>query len=212
MALRAVIFDYGMVLSAPPEPAAHAELLRITGLPAVQLDALYWADRSAFDAGQLTGEAYWHGLLRKAELNLSPAAVAELIVWDARMWMTANAPMLAWAQALKATGILTAILSNIGDTVEQAMVRELDWLQGFDVCVWSHRLRLAKPDAAIYCHVLQQLGVEPHEALFIDDRQVNVEAALALGINALVFTTVAELRAGLIAMGLEKLLPLPAVA
>ena len=32
MALRAVVFDYGMVLTGLPDPAAHAELLRITGL------------------------------------------------------------------------------------------------------------------------------------------------------------------------------------
>ena len=32
LALRAVIFDYGKVLTGPPDPAAYAELLRITGL------------------------------------------------------------------------------------------------------------------------------------------------------------------------------------
>ena len=57
LALRAVIFDYGMVLSGPPDPKAHATLMRITGLPAEKLDPLYWADRHAFDEGKLTGEA-----------------------------------------------------------------------------------------------------------------------------------------------------------
>jgi len=67
-----VIFDYGMVLTGPTRPKAHAELMRITGLPADQLDPLYWADRHAFDEGKLTGEAYWAHILHKARLTLPP--------------------------------------------------------------------------------------------------------------------------------------------
>ena len=211
MALRAVIFDYGMVLSGPPDPEAHAELLRITGLPEEHFDPLYWADRHAFDEGKLTGEAYWQGILSKAGLALNSEAVAELIRWDGRMWMTLNPPMLAWADALKARGFLTAILSNIGDTTQQAAERELDWLKRFDLRVWSHQLRVAKPDPAIYRYALEKLGVKPEQALFIDDREENVAAAAALGIVALLFTTVENLRANLIAQGLDKELPLPAI-
>jgi len=207
-----VIFDYGMVLSGPPDPEAHAELMRITGLLAEQLDPLYWADRHAFDEGKLTGEAYWRDILHQAGLTLPPSAVEELIHWDARMWMTLNPAMLAWAAALKARGFLTAILSNIGDTTQQAMERELKWLTRFDVLVWSYQLRMAKPDPAIYRYALDKLGTQPAETLFIDDREVNVEAAAALGMKALLFTTVDQLRADLIAQSLDKELPLPTTA
>ena len=212
MALRAVIFDYGMVLSGPPDPKAHAELMRITGLPAEKLDPLYWADRHAFDEGKFTGEAYWRDILHRAGLILPPSAVEELIHWDARMWMTLNPAMLAWAAALKARGFLTAILSNIGDTTQQAMERDLKWLTRFDVLVWSYQLRMAKPDPAIYRYALDKLGTQPAETLFIDDREVNVEAAAALGMKALLFTTVDQLRADLIAQSLDKELPLPTTA
>jgi hypothetical protein len=37
-----------MVLTGPQEPAAHAELLRITGLPLERFEPLYWADRHAY--------------------------------------------------------------------------------------------------------------------------------------------------------------------
>jgi putative hydrolase of the HAD superfamily len=209
LALRAVIFDYGMVLTGPPDPKSHAELMRITGLPAGKLDPLYWADRHAFDEGKLTGEAYWRDILRQAGLTLAPSAIDELIRWDARMWMTLNPPMLAWQGALKARGFLTAILSNIGDTNHQAMEREFTWLARFDVRVWSYQLRMAKPDPAIYRYALGKLGTQPAETLFIDDREVNAEAALTLGMKALVFTTVDQLRVDLIAQGLDKNLPLP---
>ncbi len=212
LALRAVIFDYGMVLTGPPDPQAHANLVHITGLSPEKLDALYWADRHAFDEGKLNGHTYWQGIVREAGLTLSPPAIEELIYWDARLWMTLNPPMLAWAEALRARGIRTAILSNMGDTVLHAMEREFDWLVRFDVLVWSYQLRIAKPDPAIYQYALDKLGTRPDETLFIDDRQVNVEAAVALGINALTFTTVKDLRADLVAEGFDKELPLPANA
>lgn len=212
LSLRAVVFDYGMVLTGPPDPAAHAELVRITGLPAGKLDALYWADRHAFDEGKLTGQAYWQSLVREAGLALSPVAIDELVHWDARLWMNLNPPMFAWQEALRAHGVRTAILSNMGDTVLDEMEREFDWFARFDVLVWSYRLQMAKPDPAIYRYALAKLGTRPDETLFIDDKQVNVEAAQALGMKALVFTTAENLRADLIAASLDKDILLPASA
>jgi putative hydrolase of the HAD superfamily len=204
-----VIFDYGMVLTGPPDPKAHAELVRISGLAPEKLDALYWADRHAFDEGKLSGLTYWQGIARNAGLTLSPADIEELIRWDARQWITLNPPMLAWAAALKARGMRTAILSNMGDSVLKVMEREFNWLGRFDVLVWSYQLLMAKPDPAIYKYALEKLGTEPEETLFVDDRQLNIDAALALGMKALIFTTAEKLRADLIATGLDKELPLP---
>ena len=61
------------------------------------------------------------------------------------MWTTQNRAMLAWQLALKQRGLLTAIVSNMGDTCTQAMERELDWLSRFDVLVWSYQLGWPSP-------------------------------------------------------------------
>ena len=209
MALRAVVFDYGMVLTGPPDPEAHAALLRITGLPLDRFESLYWADRHAYDLGSLSGIAFWRKFLLDAGLSLSPGAAEELNQWDARLWTTQNLAMLAWQQQLKQRGLLTAILSNMGDTVLASIEREYAWIQDFDVLVWSYQLRIAKPDPAIYNFVLKELGTLPGETLFLDDRLVNVDAARALGIQALQFSTVDRLRADLIRSGLDSELPLP---
>ena len=209
MGLRAVVFDYGMVLTGPQDPASYAKLLEITGLNREQFEGLYWVDRHAYDEGKLTGLEFWHKLARDAGLNLSPAAVAELNFWDARMWTTVNPPMLAWQGELKKRGILTAILSNMGDNVHENMVRAFDWLGRFDALVWSYELHMAKPDPAIYVHTLKKLGVSAEEALFLDDRPVNIDAAQALGMTGLLFTGVDQLRRDLLTQGLDAELPLP---
>ena len=209
MALRAVVFDYGMVLTGPQDPEAHAALMRITGLPMDRLESLYWADRHAYDEGKLTGIAFWQKFLRQAGLPPDQKRVEELNQWDARMWTTQNPAMLAWQQQLKQRGLLTAILSNMGDNVLENMERTFDWLPRFDVLVWSYQVRMAKPAPAIYRLVLKRLGTRPEETLFLDDRPVNVEAARALGMLAFDFSTVDRLRADLIASGLDSSLPLP---
>jgi putative hydrolase of the HAD superfamily len=209
LALRAVVFDYGMVLTGPPDPEAHAALLCITGLPYDRFEALYWADRHAYDEGKLTGVAFWQKFIRDAGLNLPPGSLEELNQWDARLWTTQNPVMLAWQLKVKERGILTAILSNMGDSVLENMKRKFDWLPRFDVLVWSYQLHMAKPDPAIYRYVLNELGTRPEETLFLDDRLINIEAAQALGMQAIQFSTVPKLREDLIAAGLEVVLPLP---
>jgi putative hydrolase of the HAD superfamily len=208
LALRAVIFDYGMVLTGQPSSKAHDAMLRITGLPHDQFEAIYWADRHAYDEGKLTGLQFWQNIVRDAKLNLDATAVDELNLWDARMWTTQNPAMLAWQQQLKQHGIRTAILSNMGDTVLANIEREFDWLPRFDVLIWSYQHNMAKPDPAIYQLTLQRLGTRPEESLFIDDKQPNIDAARALGMVAILFSTVEKLREDLIALG-DKDLPLP---
>jgi putative hydrolase of the HAD superfamily len=209
LVLRAVVFDYGMVLTGPPDPAAHAALVRITGLPTDRFDSLYWADRNAFDAGTVTGQGFWRKIAGEAGLNLNESQIEELVHWDARMWMTENAPMLAWQQSLKHRGLRTAIVSNMGDTIHREMQRKLGWLDRFDVLVWSYELHMTKPDPAIYRLVLERLGSGAEETLFIDDRKANVDAALALGMKGTIFSTVEKLRAELAAAGLDSELPMP---
>jgi putative hydrolase of the HAD superfamily len=209
LALRAVIFDYGRVLTGPPDSAAHAELLRITGLSANRFESLYWTDRQAYDEGKLTGLEFWRKLVHDARLNLNDSAIEELNKWDARMWTRGDPAMLAWQLAIKQRGLLTAIVSNMGDSVHEHMVRELDWLSRFDVLVWSYQLRVAKPDPAIYIYASQRLGTAPADTLFLDDRPENVDAAIALGMKGLIFSTVAQLRLDLVDSGLSSELPLP---
>jgi putative hydrolase of the HAD superfamily len=186
-------------------------MLRITGLSRDQFEPIYWADRHAYDEGKLTGLQFWKKLNHDAKLNLDAAAIDELNLWDARMWTSQDPAMLAWQQRLKHHGIHTAILSNMGDTVLANIEREFKWLPQFDVLIWSFQHKMAKPAPEIYKIVLDRLGTRPEETLFIDDKLANIEAAHALGIRAIQFSTIHRLRDDLVADGYDKDLPLPDV-
>jgi putative hydrolase of the HAD superfamily len=208
-ALRAVVFDYGKVLSEDPHPEAYQELLRITGLPEDEFESRYWVDRLAYDRGDLTGPAYWAKLVADAGLDLSTKEVAQLNASDVRMWTSINERMVAWHKKLKERGLKTAILSNMGDSVMERILEIFAWVEEFDVLVWSFQHRMIKPDAAIYQLALNKLGAAPEETLFLDDKLENIEAARQLGIHGVQFSTVEQLREDLVSSGLDAWLPLP---
>jgi putative hydrolase of the HAD superfamily len=210
LALRAVVFDYGMVLTGLPDQHAHDTMVRLTGLTPERFEELYWADRHAYDEGKLSGVTFWQKFARESGLKLSAKQIDELNGLDARMWTTQNPAMVAWQQQLKGAGLRTGILSNMGDTVLASIEREYAWLKNFDVLVWSFQLGIAKPDPAIYHYILEKLGTGPEETLFIDDKRVNVEAAKALGMIGMEFSTVGKLRKDLLAAGFDGALPMPA--
>jgi len=85
--------------------------------------------------------------------------------------------------------------------------RNFAWLKNFDWVTFSAEVRLIKPEPAIYEHTLRGLGVRPSDALFLDDREINVQAARALGINAIRFQSMTQLRSELQIVGFTTLPP-----
>jgi HAD superfamily hydrolase (TIGR01509 family) len=55
------------------------------------------------------------------------------------------------------------------------------------VSIFSAEVSLAKPDPRIYHLILDKLGVEASQAIFVDDFQANVDAANALGMHGVSF-------------------------
>ena len=185
-AIQAVLFDYGMVLSGPPNPVAWARLRTHTGLSEADLQREYWAHRHAYDRGTYTGEAYFQQVAGGAGLPpFHPETVTALLEADTDLWTDLNQPMLDWAQSLQSRGIRTGILSNLGDSMQTGLLGKFAWLDAFDHCTWSHTLKLAKPELAIYRYAAEGLETPPEQILFVDDKLENIEAARRAGMQAI---------------------------
>ena len=203
--VKAVLFDYGVVLSGPPDPAAWARMLAITGLSEATFGPAYWAPRHDYDRGFHTGMEYWRETGRHAGLELSEQQVADLIDADNALWTQVNEPMVDWALRLQAGGTPTGVLSNLGDALTEGVLARQAWLSGFDHLVWSHRLKLAKPDPEIYRIAAQGFGYEAGNILFIDDRKNNVAAGVSAGMQVILYTTQSAFEQELVRRGLREL-------
>lgn len=187
--IRAVLFDYGMVLSGPPRKTAWEEMRTLLHLSEEKFHELYWKYRDDYDRGTLSGTEYWHRIAHDSAFQLQDGVLAELKHFDVETWTDTNTSMIDWAIRLQRAGIHTGILSNIGDAMEEGIRAKFSWIEDFTHHVWSHQLKMRKPEPAIYAAAAQGLGVSPEEILFIDDREENIHAAQKAGMQAILYST-----------------------
>lgn len=206
--IQAVLFDYGLVLTGPPDPVARQRMEQLLQADRASFHAAYWQYRDDYDRGILTGPAYWGRIAEDLRQPLDAATLGALLGADTALWTVPNAPMIDWAASLRRGGIRTGILSNLGDAMEAGIRARFDWIAAFDHHTFSHRLGMAKPDAAIYHHAAEGLSVDPDRILFVDDRQKNIEAARAQGMAAMLYSSHQAFLEELKAAALDGL-PLP---
>ena len=190
MRINTVIFDFGYVLSLPPQPSDYQRLAGLAGIDGMAFEEIYWGTRTDYDRGAIDGPTYWRRLAKAAGKELTPAQIDSLIVNDIAIWMRANPVMMEWVRALKRGGLKIAVLSNMPIEISTYMRQYAPWFRDFDYVCFSAEVQLAKPEAAIFHACLEVVHSRPEECLFIDDRAENVEAARALGMHALKFVSV----------------------
>jgi putative hydrolase of the HAD superfamily len=207
--IRAVIFDYGEVLCYPPTAEEIERMASIFEVSPEVFREFYDRSRLSYDRGDFTAASYWSRFAEEFSATIGDAELQQLRRWDVEMWSRTNSNMLAWLQAIYRTGVKTAILSNMPTDMVEHLRRDFAWLENFTCQTFSCELRTTKPDRAIYEHCLGCLDVAPGDALFIDDRGVNVQGARALGINAIRFESTAQLTTEIKALQLAAPLPFP---
>jgi len=136
---------------------------------------------------------------------LKPEQLKKLSQWDVEMWAHINPTMVDWLKQMRSSGVKTGLLSNMPVDMIRYARQQFAWLKHFDHQTFSAEVRVIKPDAAIYQHSLDGLGVAPSEALFVDDRESNIDGARALGLSAIQFHSVAQLKDDLEKMGFPVL-------
>lgn len=191
--IEAVIFDYGEVLCLPPRIEEIASMAGFFGVEPKLFPPLWEKNRAAYDRGDLTPEVYWAMLCEDTKVKITPQQFAELNRLDADMWGRENPRMVEWMQQIAAAGIKTALLSNMHPEMIRYVRKKFDWMRSFHSAIFSAEVRMVKPDPAIYRRALRELGVAAERVLFIDDREVNIGAARALGIHAIQMKAMAQL-------------------
>lgn len=85
------------------------------------------------------------------------------------------------------------------------VLRKQEYFKLFDAVTVSCETGLAKPDKEIYLLAAKSLGVEPAECVFVDDKQINVDGALAAGFTgAIKCLGIIEVRVQLEKLGVSK--------
>lgn len=199
--IRAVVLDYGEVLCHLPAMNTIERLAAIFQMDPRTFLPIYLQTRAPYDRGDLLPSEYWQNFATQAGVKVAPDTIEQARQLDLELWSDLNDSMILWVQQLHAAGFKTAILSNMPADMAAHMRKNFVWLSHFDHHIFSGEVRSVKPEPAIYQHCLDALGVQPSAALFIDDREINLEQARAAGIRTIRFQSVDQLRDDLQALG-----------
>lgn len=191
MSIRAVIFDFGGVLSTSPFEAFTLYEQR-NGLPdgllrrlnATNPDTNAWArlERSEVDLDAFA-ELYAAEALAAGH-TVDGHAVLALLGGELRPEMLTALRRCHEREDLR-TGLLTNNFVGLTGGNGDSDGRMGGLLDLFDVVVESSRAGVRKPDPAIYEMMCDELGVQPSEAVFLDDLGINLKPARAMGMTTI---------------------------
>jgi len=201
-AYQVILFDLGGVLV---EVDGVIALQRRLGeqLPPEEvwqrwLTASAWV--STFESGKCTPEAFATGIVTEWGL----AVTAEAFLDNFRHWPKRLFPGVQDMLALLAQRCTLACLSNT-NSVHWPHVRDTLGLNGLLHRYYlSHEIGHLKPTRAAFEHVLADLGCPPSCVIFLDDNQLNVDAAQDVGIQAYRTVGIAEVQATLQSLALLR--------
>jgi len=199
--ISAVILDYGQVLARCPTAEEFGRMAEMFNVSFELFYKLWEAGRDPYDRGDLTAEEYWLKLAAQTNTSLDHRQIEHLREVEIEIWAHPNPGMVDWASRLHAAGIKTGLLSNMPWDLATHVRKNCKWMDNFTFKTLSAEVGLIKPDPAIYEHTLHGLGISAPEALFVDDRDNNIRAARALGMRAIQFRSIAELKHDLEALG-----------
>lgn len=133
------------------------------------------------------------GKLSRSDFNkeaskLTGISIAE-VVQGIEAEIVIDTALANYAKKLKQLGFRVACLSNGSHEWTLQVINEHGLEHLFEQVILSSDLGIVKPDSEIYLQALRKLDVQPSQAIFIDDRQANVQAAEALGIRSLLFSS-----------------------
>ena len=202
---RALVFDFGRVVFRWRPEALVSQVLphRATDPDATrhwvqQVFQAYDGDWGEFDRGTVEPPELARRI--SARTGLAEAEVAALIeACPAELEPLPDT--VDWLRRLHAQGRPLHYLSNMPAPFAAHFERTHDFMGLFESGVFSSRVKLIKPDPAIFDRAAELFGRAPQHLLFLDDHLPNIETARAAGWQAVHFEDAAQAEAEVLALG-----------
>ncbi len=192
--IEAIISDFGGVLTSPMLDSFVA-FQDASGISLEELGkamaAVAMRDGAnplfELETGRMTEAAFLDSLA--AQLTEQLGADVTLSGFGERYFahLHPNEHLIGYMRELRERGYRLAICTNNVREWEQRWRAKLPVDEIFDVVVDSAFVGTRKPESRIYELTLERLGVSADTALFIDDIELNCDAARELGIRSIWF-------------------------
>jgi glucose-1-phosphatase len=198
---RAILFDLGKVLIHFDFKRGYRELEGLCPYPAAEipkrLSTTGLVER--FETGLVEPRDFVAQLCEVLSLNVDYQRFCG--IWSCIFTDTLVPETMLAGLAARYRLVL---LSNT-NAIHFEMIREKygHILRHFHALVLSYEVKAMKPDAAIFQRAVEAAGCRPEECFYTDDIRAYVDAACALGIDAVQFESAEQIERELAARGIE---------
>jgi epoxide hydrolase-like predicted phosphatase len=187
MTIKAIIFDLGGVLLRTQDFSPREKLAERLGMDRHELEEFIFGGESGERAqrGEISVEQHFANL--SYQLGYTSAEFYRLVD-EFFSQDRLDEDLVDYVRSLH-TQYKTALLSNAWDDLRKVIAEKWHFEDAFDIMIISGEVGMAKPDPEIFQLAITRLNVAPSEAIFVDDFQLNVDAARAVGMQAIRFQT-----------------------
>ncbi len=201
MKISTLIFDFGGVLMRTEDLAPRRKWEARYGMKDWGLANLVFANPISDRAmvGAASTDEVWQHVAEELELDTDELTILQRDFWSGDKLDISLTDYVAARRGR----MNTAILSNAWSDARAAFSRFPQLTEAFELWVISAEEGVAKPEAEIYMRTLERIGVEPVEAVFVDDFTRNVRAAEALGMHAIHYESGMDVPAELARLGVD---------
>ena len=198
MERKVVVFDFGQVLTLNQQKQVYEPLLLELDRSPDSFFPIWGSYRHDYDQGLLNTKEYWTKVLMELDipdyLNYVEQHWQKLLATDLSAFDNPRTEMLNYVKDLGARGIPLGILSNMPEDVGEFWESRWDGMECFTWKIWSGDIGMIKPEKEIFQYLLNTIGRNPDEVLFVDDIEANILSAKALGIGGVVFSSVHQVQ------------------
>ncbi|MDR0710319.1 MAG: HAD family phosphatase [Spirochaetaceae bacterium] len=188
MAIKAVAFDYGNVISLSPVPGTMEKLAALTGLAVETIQDFDRKNRAnLLDRGACDTRGYYYRLFSFAGAVPLEGNMDAIAKTDIDAWKRLNNDTVELMRIVKGLGCKTAILSNMPGEFLNWAREAVPVFREVDAGIFSCELGAVKPEEAIYRSLRDALGCGYEVLVFFDDMADNIAKARALGIHGFIF-------------------------
>jgi epoxide hydrolase-like predicted phosphatase len=184
MPIKAVIWDIGGVIARTEDRSPRDQLADDLGVTREYLNDLFFSGPLGIRAQK--GEISVSELMShiRSELALTSSEFPDL---QERFFAgdMIDYKLVDFIRTLKPR-YKTGVISNAWGQLDE-LLAEWEIADAFDVVIGSGDEGIMKPDPAIFRLALERLGIEPGEAVFIDDFIENIQGARAVGMQGIHF-------------------------
>ena len=196
-----LFFDVGGVLLTNAwDTAARNRVVEAFSLDSLDFNTRHGMVKTAFETGRLSLDSYVEKTVFHTERSFSRDAFKAIMFEQSQLLGNT----LAWVRSLAATGRFRLFtLNNESRELHEYRVRTFGLCSVFQAFLASCYLGQVKPDEDLYRNALGIAGCNASQGVFVDDRPVNVETAVKLGLRAIRFENLEQLCAALAAEGIR---------